>query len=114
MSYCRFAWGGSEVYVYEGQEGITCCGCALKGCTTSEPEEMIAHLALHRRVGHFVPEAAILALWEDVPGAQRPAKGEPTVMTAATIEMQIAGLLSARDELVKHHRRRPTRRRKKR
>lgn len=94
MSYCRFAWDGSDVYVYESREGITCCGCMLggDGFTTSEPEKMILHLALHRRAGHFVPEHAILALWEDVPGAQRPRNPEPPSLTRATIQLKIAML----------------------
>ncbi len=101
MSYCRFAWGGSDVYVYEGKEGITCCGCKLKGFTTTEPEEMIGHLALHRRAGHFVPGHAILALWEDVPGAQRPSKPEPNDLTKVSIQMQIELLRAELERLSK-------------
>lgn len=93
MSYCRFAWDGSDVYVYESSDGITCCGCQLgTGCTTSDPEVMIAHLGVHRRAGHFVPSDAILALWEDVPGAQRPREAQPVGLTRATLQLQIAML----------------------
>jgi len=53
---------------------------------------MIAHLAQHRRAGHFVPDYAILALWEDVPGAQRPSRPEPSTLTKASIMMTIAQL----------------------
>ena len=32
MSYCRFAWDGSDVYVFGSGDGvIECCGCSLKG-----------------------------------------------------------------------------------
>lgn len=96
MSYCRFAWDGSDVYVYESSEGITCCGCMLgTGCTTNEPEVMIAHLGAHRRAGQFVPDHAILALWEDVPGAQRPREAEPAGLTRGTIMLAIAGMQKA-------------------
>lgn len=82
MSYCRFAWDGSDVYVYESAQGIECCGCRFdEHVTVQAPEEMIAHLARHRRSGHFVPEHAITGLWADIPGAQRPPDGEPALMT---------------------------------
>ena len=87
MSYCRFAWGGSDVYVYEGDSGITCCGCSLTGCTTTEPEVMIAHLALHRRAGHVVPEHAITGLWNDIPG--KGSGPEPVGMTAASLHLNL-------------------------
>ncbi len=90
MSYCRFAWDGSDVYVFESSYGIECCGCALDGCTTQEPEEMILHLAQHRRAGHFVPERAILALCEDIPGAQRPRVAEPAGLLRGTLMLEIA------------------------
>jgi hypothetical protein len=100
MSYCRFAWGGSDVYVYESDEGITCCGCQLgTGFATDRPEEMIVHLAAHRRAGHFVPPDAILALWEDVPGAQRPREAEPAGLTRATIQFTIAMLQADLEKL---------------
>jgi uncharacterized protein YktB (UPF0637 family) len=100
MSYCRFAWDGSDVYVYESSDGITCCGCMLgSGCTTNAPEEMIAHLAQHRRAGHFVPADAILALWEDVPGAQRPREAEPAGLTRSTIMLSIAMLKADLEKL---------------
>lgn len=94
MSYCRFAWGGSEVYVYESDNGLVCCGCRLAEpwFVTDEPEEMIAHLAEHRRAGQFVPEKAILALWEDIPGAQRPVKGEPISLTKSTLMLDKAAI----------------------
>lgn len=74
MSYCRFGWDGSDVYVFESANGLACCGCRLHddGFLCAEPEEMIAHLVAHRRAGQFVPEHAIVGLWLDIPGAQRP------------------------------------------
>ena len=63
MSYCRFGWGGSDVYVYEASEGIVCCACKLVGhFTAATPEEMIAHLGQHRRANHCVPHEAIAEL----------------------------------------------------
>jgi hypothetical protein len=93
MSYCRFGWEGSNVYVYESASGLECCGCNLLdgGFTAKEPEEMIAHLGAHRRANQYVPEDAILALWEDIPGAQR-SKGEDPVFTKPSLEMHIIQL----------------------
>ena len=94
MSYCRFGWEGSEVYVYEAEDGLTCCGCHLieDGFVCEEPEEMIAHLVAHRRAGHFVPEHAVTGLWAVVPGAQRPARGQRKVFTEANLQMTIIRL----------------------
>lgn len=93
VSYCRFGWEGSNVYVYESAQGIECCGCHLEkeGFTAKDPEEMIAHLGRHRRLGDYVPEDAILALWEDIPGAQR-SGGEDPVFTKTNLEMHIIQL----------------------
>jgi hypothetical protein len=86
MSYCRFAWDGSDVYVFESARGLECCGCRLQqDFVTDEPEDMIVHLAQHRRAGHFVPIHAIEGLWCDIPGAQRPPEGEPPSLTHARL-----------------------------
>jgi len=82
MSYCRFAWDGSDVYVYPSAHGIVCSGCRFEknfagDFTAGTPEEMIAHLALHRRAGHYVPPYAVEALWLDIPGAGDPVNPEP-------------------------------------
>lgn len=77
MSYCRFGWGGSNVYVYESDAGIECCGCCLgdtfvapcgvsfdEGDHDNSPEhreaaiEMVRHLRRHRAAGHNVPLGA--------------------------------------------------------
>jgi hypothetical protein len=87
MSYVRFAWDGSQVYMFEHCDGgIECCGCRFADKTGKgfprfgTPEEAIAHLALHRRAGHFVPEYAITGLWNDIPGADEPSRPEPAMM----------------------------------
>ena len=83
MSYCRFAWNGSDVYVFDHVDGgIECCGCRFGDTTRfGTPEEAITHLGLHRRAGHFVPEYAITRLWADIPGADKPVNPEPPELT---------------------------------
>ena len=99
MSYCRFAWDGSDVYVFESERGIECCGCRFnEDFVTDEPEQMIAHLARHRRAGHFVPEHAITGLWADIPGAQRPPEHEPPLLTHARLFGQHVRLQRAMED----------------
>ena len=87
MSYVRFAWDGSDVYMFEHCDGgIECCGCRFAKQSEGfprfgTPEEAIAHLGLHRRAGHFVPEYAITGLWNDIPGADKPVRPEPKSLT---------------------------------
>lgn len=90
MSYCRFAWDGSDCYVYESDRGFECCGCAFGKDTPvlQTPEAMIVHLAIHRRAGHFVPEYAITGLWAEIPGAAKPVTPEPEEMTRAKALMK--------------------------
>lgn len=84
MSYVRFAWDGSDVYVYESASGIVCCGCKLhQTFLAQDPLQMIAHLAEHRAAGHFVPAYAIVNLWEDLPGASTADRPEPPEMVDA-------------------------------
>ena len=71
------------MYVYPTGAGIECCGCNLgegfcKFCKT--PEEMIQHLARHKKAGHFVPFYAIERLWEEVEGPNTPVHPEPEEM----------------------------------
>ncbi len=103
MSYCRFGWEGSDVYVFGSANGIECCGCKLdtQGTTCGTEEEMITHLALHRRTGHFVPEHAILRLWNEIEGAQKSERPEPVELTIASIQFTIATMLAKIDELKK-------------
>lgn len=88
MSYCRFAWEGSDVYVYasgtDDEPTWVCCVCILgKEWNYPSPEEMIAHLAEHKKAGHFVPPHVIAALWEDIEGPNEPVRPEPEEMAAA-------------------------------
>jgi hypothetical protein len=102
MSYCRFAWGGSDVYVYRSAGGIECCGCRFgTNFTAGTPEEMIAHLATHRRAGHFVPPEAIELLWNEIPGAESPRAPEPVTLTIASIQMEVAMMQARIEELQK-------------
>lgn len=89
MSYCRFAWYGSDVYVYESDQGFECCGCSLqeRGVTTDTPEAMIAHLAEHKRAGDFVPPFAIESLWADIEGPNRAVRPEPEQLTQCRLQM---------------------------
>jgi hypothetical protein len=68
MSYCRFGWDGSDVYVFETGVGqYECCGCRLlftsdradEDPTQNTPRGMVKHLRRHRRAGHVVPQYAI-------------------------------------------------------
>ena len=64
MSYCRFS-DRSDVYMYEGRDGISCCGCALdkRGHADFDgPEAALAHLEAHVAAGHKVPEGALECL----------------------------------------------------
>lgn len=94
MSYCRFGWNGSDVYVYESERGLTCCGCRLVdgGFDCATTVEMIAHLAAHRAAGQFVPAHAIESLWAESPGAQRPSRPEPLGLTFSRLLGDIACL----------------------
>ena len=70
MSYCRFAWDGSDVYVFGSGDGvIECCGCSLKGdlgrFASKTAKEMIEHLLEHRKKGDCVPQYAIDRLKEE-------------------------------------------------
>lgn len=62
MSYCRFGWGKSEVYVFFNEEyKYECCACSLfnnKSFCCDTPDEMVAHLLEHKEKGHFVPHYA--------------------------------------------------------
>jgi hypothetical protein len=73
MSYCRFGWDGSDVYVFFNSENkFECCGCLLKNnnergyfvCKTEK--QMINHLLKHRKKGHSVPQEAIDRLSEEI------------------------------------------------
>jgi hypothetical protein len=90
MSYARFGWDGSDVYVFMCVSGkLECCGCILQerewvddpgypifGGYLREVGEivehrfdstqgMVDHLALHRATGHAVPDCVEPALRTD-------------------------------------------------
>ena len=85
MSYARFGWDGSDVYVFTSSRGIECCMCVLQerewrddpgavfgGYLHDVGEKvedtfrsnagMIAHLDLHRAAGHHVPDDVYVRL----------------------------------------------------
>jgi hypothetical protein len=67
MSYARFGWDGSDVYVFLSVSGhLECCACKL-GDAWDFPstDAMIAHLEAHRGVGHCVPQDTIDELLAD-------------------------------------------------
>lgn len=79
MSYCRFGWDGSDVYVYDDTSGgTTCCACLLSHSriNLATHADMIAHLERHREAGHEVPQYAIDDLREsqdnEADGAAKP------------------------------------------
>ena len=74
MSYCRFGYGGSEVYVFENTpDRFVCCECSL---TTLTPQDintivtgrqaMLKHLLVHRKAGHNVPDEALDRLRREI------------------------------------------------
>ena len=90
MSYCRFGWEGSDVYVYGSSSGIECCSCWLYGSWTGDtPEAMIAHLAVHKQAGHYVPPSAIARLWSEVEGPNEAVRPEPPEMAQARMWMKV-------------------------
>ncbi len=89
MSYTRFGWDGSDVYVFRSASGIECCGCILQErrwvddetyplfrgyyeavgeriqTTFTDTDEAVAHLTKHIAVGHVVPAHVIPELLAD-------------------------------------------------
>lgn len=76
MSYARWGWNGSDVYVFRNVGGwLECCGCSLNSPSDGElfPEsfeamttqDMLDHLKLHQAEGHTVPGECIEGLEED-------------------------------------------------
>lgn len=68
MSYCRFGWDDSDVYVYWDVCGaIRCCGCPRDGDFATELRSaMIEHLEEHRRLGDNVPEVAFARIRAEI------------------------------------------------
>lgn len=96
MSYARFGWDNSDVYIFTtlisknpAHYAIECCGCLLdKGEKLEEPYtdmlgltheysykgfkaetsgEMIAHLIKHKAIKHHVPDFTIQDILKDYP-----------------------------------------------
>jgi hypothetical protein len=75
MSYARFGWDGSDVYVFEHAGGfIQCCGCLLTEPEDGEdlgfanfktPREALAHLEKHVSAGNCVPERTFERMREE-------------------------------------------------
>lgn len=89
MSYCRFGWDDSDVYVYSDVAGgWTCCACQLNtpapgrifppSANLNTPGEMAAHLRKHRDAGHTVPDYAIADLDAEEAAGVRNERVEPT------------------------------------
>ncbi len=71
MSYARFGWDGSDVYIYLSVGGwIECCACILshedwEPFHAGDTQTMIDHLKKHQLSGHHVPEYVFERLWEE-------------------------------------------------
>jgi hypothetical protein len=82
MSYARFGWEGSDVYIYMSTGGwIECCSCSLQPTRQGkllgedfeinesfkayDTQEMIHHIAQHRKAGNRVPHYVEEELRED-------------------------------------------------
>lgn len=94
MSYARFGWDGSDVYVFLGSEKLECCACHIMptvkfdpprenffGMKISEesqsfyaetPADMIEHLKEHIKSGDTVPEETIEDIKRDFPNLTKP------------------------------------------
>ena len=68
VSFARFGWEGSDVYVFEHAGGfIQCCGCGITEpeeedsmwgfANLKTPKEALAHLEEHKKVGDNVESA---------------------------------------------------------
>jgi hypothetical protein len=71
MSYARFGWDGSDVYVFMSVgEFLECCACILahedwESFQAGDTQTMIDHLNKHKNSGHNVPRDIYDHLWED-------------------------------------------------
>jgi hypothetical protein len=72
VSYARFGWNGSDVYVFAHVAGLLeCCACALdhgefwESFQSSDTQTMIDHLKKHEESGHIVPKNIYKDLWDD-------------------------------------------------
>jgi hypothetical protein len=71
MSYARFGWEDSDVYVFLSGHGLTCQNCmlfdedAITSFNADSTEKMVDHLKKHVKAGHTVPEDTIQLLLDD-------------------------------------------------
>jgi len=71
MSYARFGWDNSDVYVFLHVGGfIECCACVLahedwEPFHAGDTQTMVNHLKKHEISGHVVPPSVYERLWED-------------------------------------------------
>lgn len=66
MSYARFGWDDSDVYVFLDGRWLECCGCSLRhNGQFYSTSNMLDHLEEHRAAGHTVPESCIERLKAD-------------------------------------------------
>lgn len=94
MSYARFGWDGSDVYVFLNSDKLECCAChitetikydppiinffgqqvdeATQSYFAATPADMIAHLRQHVNAGDTVPEYVFTKIVEDFPELDKP------------------------------------------
>ncbi len=71
MSYARFGWDGSDVYVFMHVSGhLECCACILahgdwESFLAGGTQTMVDHLKKHELAGHQIPSDIYGRLWED-------------------------------------------------
>lgn len=66
LSYARFGWDGSDVYVYMGKDALACCGCFIgEQWNFYSTQTMVDHLEKHIAAGYNVPPTLIPELWLD-------------------------------------------------
>jgi hypothetical protein len=71
MSYARFGWNDSDVYVFMHVGGfLECCACLLaheewESFNAGDTKTMVDHLKKHEASGHTVPRDIYDLLWED-------------------------------------------------
>ena len=69
MSYARFGWDGSDVYVFRSTLQMECCGCWLRKrgevAYFSTTAEILAHLDEHSAAGHTVCDDTLAELQAD-------------------------------------------------
>lgn len=100
MSYARFGWEGSDVYVFEHAGGfIQCCACFLNEIEDGEyfpdsanfktPREALVHLDAHVAAGHCVPADTFERMREEYKDCMD-APIEPYVTPPEVRERQLA------------------------